>query len=63
MMLLLSGSNSLTPPLLKNPAPARQKRIFRRWADERGVVPLFHYTSVTVVSLILKSGLRMSTQV
>lgn len=36
--------------------------IIRQNAFERSLVLLFHYTSPTVISLILQAGLRMSTQ-
>ena len=34
----------------------------RQVAEERSVVPLFHYTNPSILDLIIKSGLRMSTQ-
>jgi len=34
----------------------------RARADERSLAPVFHYTSVASASLILRTGLRMSTQ-
>jgi hypothetical protein len=39
----------------------RMKRIRQR-AFERKLVPLYHYTAPKVASMILQSGLRMSTQ-
>ncbi len=42
--------------------PFLPQRRIRQWAEERGVVPLFHYTATSVVDLMIKNGLRMSTQ-
>jgi hypothetical protein len=39
-----------------------QMRRIRQKAFEKKLLPLFHYTSPNVASLILQSGLRMSTQ-
>jgi hypothetical protein len=40
----------------------RAMGFVRQRAFERSLVPLFHYTSPTVASMILQSGLRMSSQ-
>jgi hypothetical protein len=37
-------------------------KSIRRRCTSAGKVPLYHYTQVSVASLILKSGLRMSSQ-
>jgi hypothetical protein len=37
-------------------------RAIRQRAQAEGLVPLFHYTNPAIASLILSSGLRMSTQ-
>jgi hypothetical protein len=40
----------------------KSMRQIRFDAKEAGLIPLYHYTSPSVAPLILKSGLRMSTQ-
>jgi hypothetical protein len=49
-------------PLSSIPKYLETLNSIREFCLKNGLVPLYHYTAPSVAGLILKSGLRMSTQ-